>query len=214
MTPLAIDHNARNTGRILKVGLTGGIGSGKSTVARLFAILGAGIYDSDLRARELMSTDASLIAAIKEAFGEKAYSRTEPDREYLAAAVFGNKDALALLNRLVHPAVMRDFGRMAAQSEAAGAAYAIMESAIIFENGLQKELDRVVTVSAPVELRLERAMARDGAPREKIEARMAHQMTDPERERFADFVIRNDGYSLVWEQVLRLDEAFRMQNDK
>ncbi len=198
----------------IKVGVTGGIGSGKSTVCRLFGMLGVHIYDSDLRARELMATDVLLIETIKEAFGEGSYRGTEPDRVRLAAAVFNDRSALIRLNSIVHPAVMHDFRLMAAQWEDAGAAYAIMESAVIFENGLQEELDHVITVSAPAELRLERAMSRDGASREKIEARMANQMTDAERERMADFVIRNDGNTPVWEQVLNLDGVFRMENRK
>jgi dephospho-CoA kinase len=194
---------------MITAGVTGGIGSGKSIVCRLFAMLGGHVYDSDLRARELMSTDAGLIGAIREAFGAKAYRGTEPDRDYIAGVVFNDKGALARLNSIVHPAVMRDFRRTASELEAAGAPYAIMESAVILENNLQEELDYVVTVSAPAELRIERAMARDGASREKIEARMANQMTDTERERLADFAIYNDGNTSVWEQVLHLDGFFR-----
>ncbi len=199
---------------LLKIGVTGGIGSGKSTVCRLFSMLGRHVYDSDLRARELMSSDAELIESIKKRFGAMAYTGTEPDRAWLAEAVFKDKGALAALNGLVHPAVMRDFGHVAAKLEKAGAPYIIMESAIIFENNLQAELDYVVTVSAPAELRIERAMKRDGAAREKIEARMGNQMTDAEREQIADFVIYNDGNSLLWEQVLHLNEIFRTKNAK
>jgi dephospho-CoA kinase len=195
---------------LLKVGVTGGIGSGKSTVCRLFGMLGVHVYDSDAKAKELMTTDSDLMDAIKEAFGAEVYRGAELNRALLAEKVFNNREALATLNSLVHPAVTRDFQRVASELEGAVAAYIIMESAIIFENNLQGDFDRTITVSAPEELRLARAMGRDGASQEKIEARMANQLTDAERELRADFVIRNAGRELVWEQVLCLHKVLSM----
>lgn len=196
--------------RTIKVGITGGIGSGKSTVCRMFAMLGTPYYDCDSRAKELMVTDKHLVGAIKAAFGREAYAGGQPDRAYLASKVFNDKDALARLNGLVHPAVIRDFNEWAASCPA-GTPYIVMESAIIFESGLEKEVDHTVTVSAPEEVRIERAAARDGAAREKVAARMANQMTDAERESRAGFVIHNDDRELVWRQVLELDSLFRKE---
>lgn len=195
-------------GRSIKVGVTGGIGSGKSTVCRVFSMLGVPVYDSDSRARELMNSDPALVYAIKQAFGGNAYLGGRLDRSYLAGKVFSDSSALKKLDSIVHPAVMRDFDTWASRQETP---YVILESAIIFEAGLRGRLDRVVTVSAPEELRVERVMARDGSDREQIRARMANQMTDPEREGQADYVIRNDEKSLVWEQVLELDAVFRRE---
>lgn len=192
--------------RTIKVGVTGGIGSGKSTVCRLFAVLGAPVYDSDARARELMEGDVSLAEQIAGVFGPEAYPEGKPDRAFLAAKVFGDKAALATLNSLVHPAVIRDFIRWAEEQEHP---YVVMESAIIFEAGLAGHLDYTVTVSAPQEQRIERAMARDNACRMKVEARIANQMDDGRREELADYVIRNEEQDVLWPQVVELDAVFR-----
>lgn len=193
--------------RPVKIGVTGGIGSGKSTVCRMFAMLGVPVYDSDERAKWLMAHDGVLIERIKEAFGPEAYAGGEPDRAFLASRVFGDKAALAKLNSLVHPAVMCDFDDWTARQS--GSPYVILESAIIFEAGLKDRLDSVVVVSAPAELRLKRVEVRDNTCRTKVEARMANQMGDEERELLADYVIRNDERELVWEQVLALDATLR-----
>lgn len=194
---------------IVKAGVTGGIGSGKSTVCRMFGLLGVPVYDSDRRAKELMSEDRELIDGIKRFFGESSYNGDEPDRAFLAEKVFRDKFALDTLNSLVHPAVMRDFHDWAALAENRRAGYVILESAIIFDAGLAGQLDAVITVSAPEELRIGRVIARDNTCRTKVEARMASQMSDTERESLADHVIRNDEQTLVWPQVLELDRIFR-----
>lgn len=191
----------------LSIGVTGGIGSGKSIVCRIFSMLGAPVYDSDARARELMCRDAALAAEITAAFGGEAYRDGRPDRQWLASRVFGDRRALARLNGIVHPAVMRDFGMWARRFT--DAPYVIMESAIIFENDLEKELDRVIAVSAPEEVRIGRTVERDGTSREKVLARMSNQLDNGERGRRADFTIVNDGRQSVWEQVLSLDKKFR-----
>lgn len=194
---------------IIKVGITGGIGSGKSTVCRMFGLLGVPVYYSDLRAKELMSEDASLIAGIKKMFGADSYKDNIPDRSFLAEKVFGDRFSLDILNSLVHPAVMRDFHSWAVSPGNHMAGYVILESAIIFDAGLSGELDAVVTISAPEELRIERVVARDNTCRTNVRARMASQMSDDERESLADHIIRNDEKTLVWEQVLELDRIFR-----
>ena len=189
----------------LKVGVTGGIGSGKSTVCRLFAMLGVPVYDSDAGAKRLMSSDPALIAAIRERFGAASYRDGVLDRRYLASQVFSSPVALAALNGVVHPAVRSDFRRWAGEL---GAEYVVAESAVLFESGMAREVDEIVTVSAPERLRLERAVGRDRSSEEEVRARMRSQMNDAEREALAGHVIFNDEKHLLWKQVLRLDARF------
>ena len=194
--------------RPVKIGITWGIGSGKSTICRMFAMLGAPYYDCDARAKDIMEEDPVLIKNIKAIFGDNAYSGGKPDRAYLASKVFTDRDALEKLNAMVHPAVINDFRDWLGACPG-DVPYAVMESAILFESGLENEVDYVITVSAPESTRIERTMERDGLPREKVEARIANQMTDSERERRSDLVIKNDDRELVWEQVTELDALFR-----
>lgn len=195
-----------NGGQALRVGLTGGIGSGKSVVCRLFAMLGVPVYDSDREAKRLMTADEALRTAIAARFGEACYRDGVLDRAYLAGVVFGNGEALADLNGLVHPAVRQDFCRWAASQQAP---YVLVESAVLFESGLDRDVDRIVTVSAPEALRIARAVRRDGSSPEAIGRRVRAQMSDGERERRAHAVVWNDDVRLVWPQVLALDERFR-----
>lgn len=171
-----------------KVGVTGGIGSGKSTVCRMLAERGVAVYVADDEAKRLMCDDEALRRDIVALFGEDAYSGGVLNREFLAARVFSNKEALQRLNGVVHPAVMRDF---AAWAERQNGDYVVLESAILFEAGLDDRVDTTVAVMAPVELRVERAMRRDGAVREKIEERMRHQLADDERCERSKYAIVN-----------------------
>ena len=171
-----------------KVGVTGGIGSGKSTVCDMLAARGIAVYIADTEAKRLMSSDETLKRDIVALFGDDAYLHGELNREFLASRVFCDKEALQRLNGVVHPAVMRDF---AAWAEAQEGDYVVLESAILFEAGLESSVDATVAVMAPVELRLERAMRRDGADREKIEERMRNQLSDDERSERAKYAIVN-----------------------
>lgn len=171
-----------------KVGVTGGIGSGKSTVCDMLAARGVAVYIADTEAKRLMSSDETLKRDIVALFGDDAYLHGELNREFLASRVFCDKEALQRLNGVVHPAVMRDF---AAWAEAQEGDYVVLESAILFEAGLEGSVDATVAVMAPVELRLERAMRRDGADREKIEERMRNQLSDDERSERAKYAIVN-----------------------
>ena len=160
-----------------KVGITGGIGSGKSTVCSLFAERGIAVYDSDSRAKQLMNESTELRQQLIEAFGEECYTDGELNRGYLASKVFGNAEALARLNAIVHPAVRADFRTWAEQQSGA---YVILESAILFEAGFETEVDTTLAVMAPLEERIRRTMARDGVDRESVLERIAHQMSDDE----------------------------------
>lgn len=184
-----------------KVGLTGGIGSGKSTVAELLHIRGVAIYDSDSRAKELMNGNEVLREALIAAFGAECYTDAGLNRAWLAERVFGNKAELERLNAIVHPAVMRDF---AAWAEAQEGDYVVLESAILLEAGLEEHVDVVVAVMAPKDIRLERAMQRDGASREQIEERMRNQMSDDERTDRAKYAVVNIDIEELEEDVEQL----------
>ncbi len=191
---------------MFKVGITGGIGSGKSTVCRLFAARGVAVYDTDAAAKRLMGEDETLKRAIIDRFGAASYTAEGLNRSYLAAQIFGNEEAREALNGLVHPAVTADFERWV--EEQAGE-YVVLESAILFEAGLDKYLDRVVAVLAPRALRLERAMKRDGATRDKIEQRMDAQMSDDELRERADVSLVNIFEEELEAMVQELDFRFK-----
>lgn len=184
-----------------KVGLTGGIGSGKSTVAELMRDRGIAVYDSDSRAKALMAGDEALRQALTAEFGAECYTAEGLNRPWLAQRVFSNEAELARLNAIVHPAVMRDFATWA---EAQEGNYVVLESAILLEAGLESHVDVVVAVMAPQELRLERAMQRDGASREQIEERMRNQMSDEERTDRAKYAIVNIDLEELEEDVEQL----------
>ncbi|MBU6323904.1 MAG: dephospho-CoA kinase [Bacteroidetes bacterium] len=190
---------------MLRVGITGGIGSGKSTVCGIFARLGIPVYAADREAKRLMREDLALIASVKEAFGSDSYSGNEPNRPFLANAVFGNPEKLALLNSLVHPAVFRDFERWCGLQHAP---YVIKEAAIMFESGSYKQVHEVVAVTAPLELRIQRVMERDGSSREEILKRIQAQMPQEEVVKRAHDVINNDGTHSLIRQVVGLHRQF------
>ena len=184
-----------------KVGLTGGIGSGKSKVAEFLRDREVAIYDSDSRAKELMMSNEALREALIAEFGQECYTSDGINRAWLAQRVFNNEAELARLNAIVHPAVMRDFAEWA---EAQEGNYVVLESAILLEAGLESHVDVVVSVMAPKELRLERAMLRDGAKREQIEERMRNQMSDEERTDRAKYAIVNIDLEELEEDVEQL----------
>ncbi|MDX1532572.1 MAG: dephospho-CoA kinase [Rhodothermales bacterium] len=176
------------------LGLTGGIGSGKSAAAQAFADLGAFVVNADAEAKRLMQEDPALVAAIREAFGAESYDAGgRLNRPYLAARVFGDREEVERLNALVHPRVKAHFPRLLDRAEAAGAALLVYEAALIFEAGTGDRFDAVAVVDAPAETRIERVMRRDGVPREAVLARMRHQLPPDELRRRADYLLVNDG---------------------
>lgn len=191
---------------MIKVGICGGIGGGKSTVCALLAEKGVPVYDSDSRAKALMNTSPEIVDAVKAAFGEQSYRDGMLDRAYLASKVFGDEAALARLDAIVHPAVRRDFEEWAAEQQAD---YVVLESAILFESGFDACVDASVAVLAPHLLRLERAMQRDGAVREQILERMAAQMSDDELAGRADLSIVNIDRADLEHDVAELDRRLR-----
>ena len=171
------------------IGLTGGLGSGKSTVATFFAALGVPVYNSDTEAKLVMTTDLDLIKAIKKLLGAEAYTKDGIlNRKYIANIVFSNTDVLEKLNNLVHPAVRRHFLDWTKKQIST---YVIQESALIFENQNQSFYDQVILVTAPEEIRIKRALKRDNTNREQIVKRIRNQMEESVKIPLSHFVIEN-----------------------
>ena len=187
----------------LRIGLTGGIGSGKSTVAKVFEVLGIPVYSADEAARRLMNEDEWLRQQIAQHFGPSSYKNNQLDRAYIAGQVFNDKEKLALMNSLVHPATIRDAAEWMAKQTTS---YVIKEAAIIFESGTQSQHDYIIGVSAPTPLRILRSMKRDGSTREQVLARMSKQIQESIKMRLCDFVIFNDELQPVIPQVISLHE--------
>lgn len=187
---------------MIKVGITGGIGSGKTSVCRVFELFGIPVYYADERAKSLMHNNAKLKGSIQDIFGTAIYTEDGLDRKKLAGIVFNDKAALSKLNALVHPAVAEDSKRwFEAQSNAP---FALKEAALIFEVGGEKSLDKVITVFAPQEIRLDRVTKRDQADRSAILARMKNQMNEMDKVAKSDYVIINDGHHSIIRQAVEL----------
>lgn len=190
---------------MLRIGLTGGIGSGKSTVARIFEVLGIPVYDADSVSKKLMIENNELKNQIINFFGKEAYTDGELNRRYLAEQVFSDIQKMALLNSLVHPATIKDAEQWMKKQQAP---YLIKEAALIFESGSQKQLDYVIGVKSPLELRLQRTIQRDNVSTEQVKARMEMQMDEAIKMRLCDYVIINDEQQMILPQVLELHEKF------
>jgi dephospho-CoA kinase len=192
---------------MLKIGLTGNIGSGKTTVAKVFELLGVPVFYADDEAKKVMATDAILIDAIKQTFGAESYfADGSLNRKHIAAIVFNNPVELEKLNALVHPAVFRAFEALEAKVK--DAPYIIREAAILFESGSYKTCDRTIIVAAPLAKRIARVMQRDGITRDEVEKREGRQMPEDEKKKLADDVIINDDSRLVIPQVLALHQKY------
>jgi len=189
---------------MIRVGLTGGIGSGKTAVARVFRTLGIPVFEADAEGRRIMQEDAAVIKAVTERFGTSVVRNGAIDRAMVASIVFKDPAALKDLNAIIHPAVRTGFLRWAAEQNAP---YVIMEAAVMAENGGHRTMDQVIVVTAPAELRIQRVMARDGVGRDAVDARMANQVGDAERLKLADHVIHNDDQQLVIPQILAVHQA-------
>jgi dephospho-CoA kinase len=189
----------------LLVGITGGIGSGKSTVCKLFSLLGVPIYTADERAKWLMSHDPELKNEVLKAFGPAAYqSNGELNRGYMAETVFSNPEKVASLNALVHPAVRKDFAHWVSQQIAP---YLLKEAALLFETGAAKELDYVINVSSPLRVRMARVLLRDPhRTEEQVNQIINQQLPDEEKNERADFSIKNTDNKLLLPQVIALHE--------
>jgi dephospho-CoA kinase len=190
---------------ILRVGLTGGIGSGKSTIAQIFEVLGIPVSSADREAKRIMNEDADLRQQIINQFGSEAYQNDSLNRSWIASQVFSDPIKLQTLNSLVHPAVIRH-GSQWMQSKAGHAPYAIREAALIFETTSAGHLDFIIGVYAPLSLRIHRTMERDRLSREDVIQRMRYQIDEEIKMQLCDAVIHNDGQQAVLPQVLALHE--------
>jgi dephospho-CoA kinase len=193
----------------LQIGITGGIGSGKSLICKIFQHLGVPVYDADSHAKDLMTTDGILISGIKKEFGDLAYDQNgKLNRSYLGDHVFRDEKKLALLNSLVHPRVGIDYKNWV--KENSGHAYVIKEAALLFEANTASNLDKIIVVSSPEDIRIKRVLSRDPHRTvEQIKAIVEKQMPEAQKLERADHIIVNDESMLVIPQVLKLHETFK-----
>lgn len=191
---------------MLRVGITGGIGAGKTTVCKLFEQLGVPVYYADIRAKTLMYRDLPLKTAIKELLGSEAYHRNgRPNRGYIAAKVFSDADLLQKLNALVHPAVEADAHEWYSQYTALP--YALYEAALLVENGTYRHYDKLISVTAPEGVRIQRVVQRDGSSVEQVTARLQHQLPQAKKDSLADYVINNVDQASLVAQVAAVHKA-------
>lgn len=176
---------------MIKVGLTGGIGSGKSTVSKILISKGFSVYNSDNRAKWLMNNDDNLKSNIISIFGDKAYLKGSLNRKYLSAKVFNDSLKLKALNNLVHPLVAIDFKNWLLHQKSKD--FVFKEAAILIESGAYKEMDKIIVVSCPENIRLERVLKRDGNSPQLVKKRMQNQISETEKINHADFVVKNNG---------------------
>lgn len=182
------------------IGITGGIGSGKSVVANILNSMGYPVYNSDDRAKILINKDSNLILKIKESFGN-VYNTEGLDRQKMANIVFNNPEKLALLNSLVHPAVGHDFDLWVKKQSSS---LIFKEAAILFETGIYKSLNKVILVTCPLPIKIKRVMERDSVSQEDVENRMKNQWSDEQKIKLSDYVIDNSGNKLLIPQVQKI----------
>jgi len=192
---------------MLKIGLTGGIGSGKTTVAKIFELLNIPVYYADAASRRLYHTNKELAASLKKHFGNDIFLNDQLDRARLAGLVFNDPQKLDLLNSLVHPLTIKDAEAWMSKQTSP---YLIKEAALIFESGSNSGLDYVIGVHTPQELRIERVINRDGLTKDEVLSRIKTQMDEEEKMKLCDFIIENNEHQLVLPQVLKLHDFFLM----
>ena len=192
---------------MLKIGITGNIGGGKTTVSKIFEVLGVPVFYADDAAKQVMVTDKELIDGLISTFGKEAYFDDGTlNRKHIASIVFNDDSELVKLNALVHPAVFRAFDSWVLQAK--GVPYVMKEAALLFESTSYKMCDYSIMVTAPLEMRIQRVIKRDGFSRAEIESRNAKQFSEEKKMQLADYVIRNDDTELVIPQVLKLHQQF------
>lgn len=192
---------------MIKIGITGGIGSGKSTVCKVFSVLGVPVFEADKVARQLMNSDPKVSEHLIRTFGEPVYLPDHTiNRQYLAGIVFSNPSLLAELNSIVHPAVQKAFSGWVERQDAP---YIIHEAAILFETGFYKLMDKTITVATDENQRIQRVIKRDRISVKQVKERIRNQWNDEQRIKLADFVIRNNDADLIIPQILDIDKKIR-----
>jgi dephospho-CoA kinase len=189
---------------MLKIGVTGGIGSGKSTVCSLFKCLEIPVFNADEVGRRVLAEDNNVIEQVQHIFGKEVIVDGKPDRKKIGEIVFNNSEKLTKLNSIVHPAVRKSFNEWIIEQTAP---YIIHEAAILFETGIYKQLDFTALVTAPEQLRIKRVMQRDGADEVSIVSRMKNQWSDEKKKELANFIIINDDVSPLLSQVMYIHNA-------
>jgi dephospho-CoA kinase len=197
---------------MLTVGITGGIGSGKTTVCKIFEVLGVPVYYADERAKFLLKHDNSIINQVKHLLGDGAYINGEINRTYISDKVFKDAVLLKKYNDIIHPAVAHDTMKWTQQH--LDLHYILKEAALLIETGSYKFLEKLIVVSAPIETRIERVMQRDNVSREAVEARIKNQMPEEEKKKLADFVINNNGSESLINQVFIIHHTLIAESDK
>ena len=193
------------------IGLTGGIGSGKTTIANYFATMGVPVYIADDAAKKVMQSD-NIIQQIKTTFGDSIFENKILNRAKLAEIVFNNADKLAQLNAIVHPAVKSDFELWLQENKKYD--HVIYEAAILFESGRYKECDVIITVTAPEEIRIERVVKRDNTTREQVLSRMKMQWNDEKRISLSNFVINNSNLKIAKEEVVKILKILNIKQNQ
>jgi dephospho-CoA kinase len=193
--------------RPLRIGITGGIGSGKTMVSKIFSLLEVPVYNADERAKFILNNDKEVIAKVKDAFGEEAFQNNTLNSAFLAKVVFNNEEKLNKLNSFVHPKVAIDFNSWC--THFSKCSYLLKEAALLYEAGSYKDLDKIIVVSSPVELRIKRVLQRDPQRTEaSVKAIMVKQWTEEEKAKRGDHIILNDDKNMVIPQVIKLHHIF------
>jgi dephospho-CoA kinase len=187
---------------MVKVGITGGIGSGKSLVCKIFSLLGVPVYYSDERAKYILNNNTEVIKKLTAKFGENLYTNGELNRAFLANIIFNNKEAINFVNSIVHPAVGIDFADWTETLHAS--LYCMEEAALLFESGSFKQFDLIITVVSPEQMRIKRVMERDKVQKDDVISRMRNQWNDEKKIELSDFVINNGITNSLMEQVLEI----------
>jgi len=194
--------------RMIKVGITGGIGSGKSTVCKVFKVLGIPVFEADKVARQLMNSDNRIRIQLINIFGSSVYlSDKTVDRNFLSGIVFNNSTLLAKLNSIVHPVVQNTFDEWCKSQQSP---YVLHEAAILFESGFYKLMDKTIVVATDEAERIQRVIKRDGSSDELVRERIRNQWTDEQRIKLADFVIGNNDNELIIPQIVIIDKKIRV----
>lgn len=189
---------------MIKVGITGGIGSGKTYVCKLLELMNFSVFYSDAEAKKIQDTNAYVRSKLIELFGEQAFTENGLNRKYIAEIIFGNPTAKKQLEEIIHPKVAEAFATWCQEKENTDERIVFIESAILYESGFDKMVDKVVMVYADEDVRIERSMRRDGADRTAIEERIKNQSPDKDKRLKADFVIHNNPDDLVNKQIIEI----------
>lgn len=192
---------------MLKVGITGGIGSGKSTVCRIFSVLGIPVFEADKTSKQLQNSDPEIHSQLVDLFGTSVYLPDNTiDRKYLASIVFNDPSLLLQLNAIIHPAVRREFYNWCQLQQSS---YVLLEAAILFESGFYMMMDKTIVVSTDETQRIERVIKRDKTTDELVRQRIRNQWTDEQRNKMADFVIYNNDNQLIIPQIVEIDKILK-----